>query len=86
MIKKPKVGDKIYVGNAYYIDSEERDFDGGICIISKVEKGISAGKSCWNVAIKEGDNTKYNYDYLLENQKKWKKIYGKRIGILRRNK
>lgn len=73
MIKKPKVGQKIYVGSSIFIDRPEDDFKGGICTINGVRKGISGGAPCYYITIKEQDFWEYNYDMLMLEQAKLKK-------------
>jgi hypothetical protein len=75
----PKEGDKIYVGTSWYLSHGEDDFEGGIATITKVE----VNEKCENpynrimVGIKENPGSMHNYTYLMENQAKWKKQFGK---------
>jgi hypothetical protein len=79
---KLKPGDKVYVGSAYYCSRGSQDFDGGLCEIDKVEIDNDC-KNEYNqimVRVKERPGVMLNYKYLIENQKQWKKEYGKRKG------
>ena len=79
-IKKPMVGDKIYVDSSFYISHGEDDFVGGLATISGVSKGMSAGDDTWFVSIVERPGHEYNYEILVEGdrQKKLKKEFGRR--------
>jgi len=76
----PKVGDDIYVGSSYYIDHGEDDFEGGLCKVTQVSLGTSAGKKVPFICIKERPGHSYNWEYLKEHQAEWKKEFGKRRG------
>ena len=75
-IKVPKVGDKIYVDSSYYLSHGEDDFHGGIATVSKVSKGISAGKPVPYVMVEENLGTEYNWKELEKKQKELKKEFG----------
>ncbi len=77
-VKKPKVGDKIYVNSSFYISHGSDDFVGGLATISKVYQGISGGEKTWFVEIKERPGSGYNYEMLVEKQKELKKEFGKK--------
>lgn len=78
-VNLPEKGNKIYVGTSLYLSHGADDFEGGIATITKVE----VDKHCVNkynrimVGIKERPGHLYNYIYLMENQAKWKKEFGK---------
>lgn len=75
---KPNVGDKIYVGSSISISNGSNDFCGGLSIISKVYKSMSAGKMVWFIETEEGDGRGWNYAMLIEDdtQKELKKRFG----------
>jgi len=79
-MKAPKIGDLVYVGSSYYIDHGEDDFEGGLCKIVDVELGTSAGKKVPFIEVEERSGHSYNWEYLKENQAKWKKEFGKKRG------
>lgn len=76
----PKVGDDIYVGSALHLGHGIDDFQGGLCKVSDVKKGISAGKLTHFVTVEERPDTGYNWQYLAEEQDKLKKRHGDRRG------
>jgi hypothetical protein len=76
----PKVGDDIYVGSSYYIDHGEDDFEGGLCRVTQVSLGTSAGKKVPFILIQERPGHSYNWEYLKAHQAEWKKEFGKRRG------
>lgn len=76
----PKVGDEVYVGTSLYLSHGHDDFQGGLCKISSVEVGISAGKPEWFVSVEERPGHGYNYAILLESQDKWKAQFGTNRG------
>lgn len=53
----PKVGDDVYVGGSMYLSHGMDDFQGGLCKITKVSVGISAGEPEWFIEIKERPGT-----------------------------
>lgn len=79
---KPKIGQTIYVGTSWYIDHGEDDFDGGLCVITRVFE------ECWDegkkkqtmVEVAERPGWVYNYNHLLGSQAKWKKQFGDQKG------
>jgi hypothetical protein len=74
----PKVGQKIYVDSAYYIDHGEDDRDGGIATVSKVVMGISAGKKVHFIQVKEIPDVQMNWDqHLRDAQPELRKEFGK---------
>lgn len=75
-MKRPKIGQKIYVGTSWYIDREEDDFDGGLCTIT----GFKLDKSTYFVTVQERPGSSMNYDVLMEKQAEFKKTYGRRRG------
>jgi len=81
-IVKPKVGQKIYVPSSFYVYRGEDDFEGGIATISSIEYDKHLPKDHFNhimISIEERFNVGYNWNYLLENQKKWAKEYKNKI-------
>ena len=76
----PKVGDEVYVGTALYMSHGADDFQGGLCKITEVGVGISAGKPEWFVSVEERPGHGYNYSILLESQEKWKAEFGTNRG------
>ncbi len=76
-IGKFKVGEDVYIPSAFYLSHGEDDFSGGLCKIIEIEEVLPGHKY---IRVKEQPSSQYPYDYLLENQKKWKKEYGKRRG------
>jgi hypothetical protein len=80
-IELPKIGSKIYVYTSLYIGHGADDFMGGIATVDEIttNKHLPPDHSnYYMVTIKERPDTGYNLRYLLENQKKWKKEYGRK--------
>lgn len=75
-MKEPKVGDKVYIGTSIRLSGGVRDVYGGICIVSHIEMGRSAGKDVPFVEVAEHPGHKYNWEYLMENQGKWERRFG----------
>jgi hypothetical protein len=78
-MKIPKVGDKIYVGSAYYVYRGEDDFEGGLATISKVDVSKTLPLEHFNsvmISIEERPNTGYNWKVLEEKQDKLKEQFG----------
>lgn len=61
-----------------YLSHGMDDFEGGLCKITKVDVGISAGKPEWFIEIEERPG--YNYHILMESQEEWKAQYGTNRG------
>ena len=81
-MKKPNLGDKIYVPSSFYLSRGRDDFHGGIATISKIEYNKFLPKNHINyimVAIKERNNVRYNYRILMKEQEKLKKEHGNQI-------
>ncbi len=72
--KIPKVGDKIYVTGAMYIDHGEDDVAGGLATVTKVEKQYNSVF----VSIKEHPGRTLNWAFLEEKQTELKKEYGRK--------
>ena len=91
-IKKPKIGDKIYVHSSFYISHGSDDFVGGLCTIDGIEYSKTLPEDHCNycmvrikerpsmVRIKERPSTAYNYLYLLEEQEELKEQFGDQVG------
>lgn len=79
-VELPKAGDDIYVPGAFYVGHGVDDFSGGLCRIVKVEEKKMKESSSIVVEIAERPGYSCELDYLLENQAKWKRKYGKRRG------
>lgn len=78
--KIPKVGQKIYVPTSLYLSHGLDDFEGGIAVISKIEKNEYLGKDHPNylmVGVEEHPGTLYNWSHLLKEQEKLKERFGK---------
>ena len=74
----PKKGDKIYVDSHYHISRGSDDVEGGLATVENVYEGISGGKKCIFVSVKEHPGTGYNWSQLLsKEQEKLKKQFGK---------
>ena len=74
----PIKGQKIYVPTSIYVYRGEDDFMGGIATISDIEYDKILPKDHYNhimISIEENPKTGYNWNYIYENQKKWKKEY-----------
>ena len=76
-IKKPRVGDELYIESHYHISHGRDDVTGGLAKISNVEKQISAGEPTWFVEVEEVPGDGYNYELLMEKQEELKKEFGK---------
>lgn len=71
--EEPYIGQKIYVPTTLYLSHGLDDFVGGIATISK----IKPEEHYILIGIEERPGTLYNWKYLKEGQKEWKKRYGK---------
>lgn len=79
---KPTVGQKIYVPTSLYVYRGQDDFLGGISTVNKIENSNHLPADHYNytmVGIEERPGVMYNWNYLLENQDKWKDQYGDQI-------
>lgn len=79
-LKKPKVGDKIYVPTSMSIDHGEDDVQGGLATVSKVVEHVIGGKPAWFVEVRELPgifNRRWSFDVLVERQEELKREYGK---------
>jgi hypothetical protein len=68
-----KEGDIIYVPTELYVGHARDDFHGGRATVNKVGKDFG---SWWYIEVKENPGSCYSVDYILKNQKKWRKEYG----------
>ncbi|MDP2908002.1 MAG: hypothetical protein Q8O03_08775 [Nanoarchaeota archaeon] len=78
--EKPRIGQEIYIPTSLYLGHGRDDFIGGLCTIVNVKEGMSAGEYMPFVEVAERPGQGYNWEYLQENQGKWKKEYGKKRG------
>jgi len=76
----PKIGQIVYVPTSLYISHGRDDFRGGVCTISRITDDTSAGKPVPFVEVEERLGHRYNWQYLSENQKKWKSECGNQKG------
>lgn len=77
-VRKPIIGEKIYVPTSLYLSHGRDDFAGGIATIDYIKEDTKSDILDYNrimVGIKERENTGYNWQYLLANQEKWSKEY-----------
>ena len=74
-MKKPKIGDEIYIRTSLHISRGSDDVIGGLGKISKVKKGYAEGE--WFVEVKEVPGHGYNYNLLMEEQERLEKEFGK---------
>ena len=74
-IRRPKVGDTIYVKTSLYIDHGADDVLGGKATVTRVEKDRNGD---WFVSVKEHPGNSYNWSYLGPRQAELKKKYGRR--------
>ena len=80
MKKDVKVGDKIYVDTHLYISHGSDVVVGGLATVTKVTTGISGGKECLFVEVKEHPNSEYNWtQFLSKEQEKLKVRFGDQI-------
>jgi len=75
-MKKPKIGDEIYVPTALFIGHGKDDRMGGKAQIYHVEDGISDGKPTIYISVYEHPNIRYNWKHLEERQDELKETYG----------
>ncbi len=74
-IRKPIMGEPIYVPTALHVYRGVDDFQGGLCAVLKIKDGISAGKPVPFVQVKERLGTWYNWHNLVKNQDKYRERY-----------
>jgi len=79
-IRKPIMGEPIYVPTSLYVYRGKDDFEGGICAVNRIEMGKSAGKPTFFIGIKERPGVLYNWEYLVSNQEELKRKYAGRRG------
>ena len=82
-MKKPKIGDKIYVHSSFYISRGSDDFVGGLCTINEIEYSDHLPPDHYNycsVGVEERPGTLYNYKYLLDEQDELKEQFGDQVG------
>lgn len=75
----PKIGDKIYIGSSFHISRGSDDVQGGLATIDNVKVSDHLSSDHYNycmVSVKEVPGPAYNYNYLKENQDKWKLQFG----------
>lgn len=78
-MKTPKVGDKIYIGNSFYISRGSDDVCGGVTEITSVKINERLGKDHPNgifVTVKGIDGSSYNYKNLMEKQDELREQFG----------
>ncbi len=78
LIRKPEIGEKIYVPSAYYAYRGRDDFDGGLATIDGIEYSDHLPEDHANyvmVSIKERKGVMSNWKILLEKQDQLKKDY-----------
>jgi hypothetical protein len=75
-----KVGDDIYIQGAMYMGHGKDDFAGGLCKISEIRMGVSAGERVPFVEVEERPGYQYNYLTLLDKQDKMRETYGTQRG------
>ena len=79
--REPQVGETIYLPSEYHVYRGEDDWEGGQATIS----GIERKPDCRNeynrlfVQIAEKPGHSYNWNYLMENQGKWREQYGDQV-------
>lgn len=75
-----KPGDSIYVPTAWYISHGQDDFTGGLCTVSRIEMGISAGEKVAFVEVSERPGHLYNWPILAKEQESLRAEFGDRRG------
>jgi hypothetical protein len=76
----PAVGSDIYVRTAWYLSHGADDFEGGLCKVTKVTVGMSAGNPTWYVEVAERPGHSYNWAILREEQESLAEEHGNRRG------
>lgn len=80
-MKKPKIGDKIYIGTSLHISRGSDDVQGGLATIKRVIIHDYLPKNHSNyyaVEVEEVPGVEYGYSYLLEKQEEYKERFGDR--------
>lgn len=72
----PKIGDKVYIPNEFYVYRGLDDLQGGLAEVDSVTTSISAGKETPFITVKENPGTSYNWLMLAERQSVLKKQFG----------
>jgi hypothetical protein len=81
-IRKPIIGEKIYVPSAYHVYRGKNDFEGGLATIDSIEYSKFLPEDHINyimVGVKERKGVMSNWRMLLEKQKQLKKEYKDKI-------
>jgi hypothetical protein len=77
-----KPGDKLYIPTALYIGHGADDIQGGIATVNNITISKTLPQDHYNftfVVFEECPGRSYNLNYILENQDKWAKKYGRDI-------
>jgi len=82
VIRDPMLGEPIYLPTSLHVYRGMDDFEGGLCTITRIKEGVSAGKSVPFVQVKENLGLWYNWNHLVDNQDTWKKKYEGKRGII----
>lgn len=81
-MKKPKIGNKIYLPSSLHVYRGEDDTAGGLATISKIEVKEDLPKNHFNrifVGVSEIPRSMYNWRSLLEKQAVLKALYGDEV-------
>ena len=85
-IRKPKVGEKIYIPSSTFVYKGASDFSIGYESIDSIEYNKQMEKEDYNytyISIIEvlniNQGAKYNWNWILENQEKWENIFKLKI-------
>ncbi len=70
------VGSQIYVPTSLYLSHGADDFQGGLCKVSEVKAGISAGEEATFVSVEERPGHSYNWAYLEPKQAELRERFG----------
>lgn len=82
-MNKPKIGNDIYIDTSIYVSHGKDDFHGGLCKIIKINKNSILPVDSDNyimICVEENPGHSYNWNYLIENQEKWKIKFGETRG------
>ena len=81
-MKKPKIGDKIYIPSAMYVYRGRDDVQGGLATISEVKINRNLPKNHMNsifIRVEEVPVTAYNWNILMTKQEGLKKMFGDQV-------
>lgn len=76
----PVVGQDVYISTSLYLSHGMDDFHGGLCRISNISEGVSAGVKVPFIEVEENPGTRHNWKVVCEEQDKLRERFGDQRG------